>query len=50
MDASGSLIAELEDAIRSGTRDKRVETLRRVTDLFLANSSRFNDDKIARIR
>jgi uncharacterized protein (DUF2336 family) len=46
MAASGSLIAELEDAIHGGSRDKRVETLRRVTDLFLSDADRLNEQQI----
>lgn len=41
-----SLIAELEQAIQSGSKDKRVETLRRITDLFVADADRFNDQQI----
>jgi hypothetical protein len=37
MDANHSLIAELEDAIESGSKDKRIDTLRRITDLFVAD-------------
>ena len=39
-------IAELDDAIKSGSKDKRVETLRRITDLFVAGADRFNDNQI----
>ncbi len=46
MEVSGSLIAELEDAIQGGSRDKRVETLRRVTDLFLCDADRLNEQQI----
>lgn len=46
MSANNSLIAELEDAIASGSQLKRVDTLRRVTDLFLTGSDRFSDEKI----
>jgi uncharacterized protein (DUF2336 family) len=46
MSVHTSLIAELESAISVGTRDRRVETLRRVTDLFLDSSDRFNDGQI----
>ena len=46
MSVHTSLIAELESAISVGTRDKRVETLRRVTDLFLDSTDRFNDTQI----
>ena len=46
VDAGQSLIAELEDAIQSGSKDKRVETLRRVTDLFVADADRLSDQQI----
>ena len=46
MDARNSLIAELEAAVHEGSRDKRVATLRRVTDLFLHSAHRFNDEQI----
>jgi uncharacterized protein (DUF2336 family) len=46
MEFKGSLIAELEDAIQGGSRDKRVETLRRVTDLFLSDADRLNEQQI----
>ena len=46
MIAETSLIAELEDAIQSGSKDKRVDTLRRITDLFVAGADRFNDQQI----
>ena len=42
-----SLIAELEDAIRDGSPDKRVETLRRATDLFLSQAERLTKSQIA---
>ena len=35
MGATGSLIIELETAMESGSRETRVETLRRVTDSLL---------------
>lgn len=41
-----SIIAELEDAIRSGSSDKRVNTLRQVTDLFLNDGERLTDDQV----
>lgn len=41
-----SLIAELEEAVQSGSKDRRIDTLRRVTDLFLASSNRLNSDQI----
>jgi uncharacterized protein (DUF2336 family) len=40
------LISELEDAVRRGSQDKRVETLKRVTDLFLNGSERLNEEQI----
>jgi len=41
-----SIIAELEDAVRGGSSAKRVETLRQVTDLFLHDGERLNDDQV----
>ena len=41
-----SIITELEDAVRSGSSEKRVATLRQVTDLFLHDGGRLNDDQI----
>ena len=46
METPQSLIAELDDAIRSGSRDKRVDTLRRVTDLFVADADRLDNRQI----
>src|ERR1700688_2410327 len=46
MSAQQSLIIELEDAIRGGSSEKRVETLRRVTDLFLNDADRLNEEQI----
>jgi uncharacterized protein (DUF2336 family) len=42
----GSLIAELEGAIGSGSQERRVETLRRVTDLFLNDAERLSEAQI----
>jgi uncharacterized protein (DUF2336 family) len=41
-----SVLVELEGAIKSGSPEKRVETLRRITDLFLADADRLNDAQI----
>jgi uncharacterized protein (DUF2336 family) len=41
-----SLIDELESAVRTGSPENRVTTLRRVTDLFLQDANRFNDEQI----
>jgi uncharacterized protein (DUF2336 family) len=46
MSTEQSLIAELESAMKSGSRDKRVDTLRRITDLFVASADRFDDREI----
>jgi uncharacterized protein (DUF2336 family) len=44
--AGSSLIAELEEAIQSGDKDRRLGTLRRVTDLFVLDADRLNDRQI----
>src|SRR5882724_5437694 len=41
-----SIIAELEDAVRGGSSARRVETLRQVTDLFLNDADRLNDEQV----
>jgi uncharacterized protein (DUF2336 family) len=46
MNANVSLISELEDALNTASEDRRVETLRRVTDLFLGGANRLNDMQI----
>src|SRR5258708_40329495 len=46
MRAHSSLMADLEDAIKSGSQDRRVETLRRVTDLFLSDPDRLNEAQV----
>lgn len=42
-----SLIDDLETAIKQGTSENRVQTLRRITDLFLHDANRLNDEQIA---
>ncbi len=42
-----SLIDDLETAIKQGSPDNRVQTLRRITDLFLHDANRLNDEQIA---
>ena len=42
-----SVIADLQHALEGGSKDKRVETLRRVTDLFLGVADRCNEAQIA---
>ncbi len=46
MTTGNSLIVELEEAIKSGSSERRVETLRRVTDLFLHGADRLNEAQI----
>src|SRR6202790_4166232 len=41
-----SIIAELEDAVQSGSSRKRVDTLRQVTNLFLHDGARLSDDQV----
>jgi uncharacterized protein (DUF2336 family) len=41
-----SIIAELEDAVRGGSSQKRVDTLRQVTNLFLHDGARLSDDQV----
>ena len=44
--AGDSLIAELESATHSGSPDRCVETMRRVTDLFLTGAERYSEDQV----
>lgn len=41
-----ALIVELEEAVQSHSAEKRVDTLRRITDLFLGEADRLNDQQI----
>jgi uncharacterized protein (DUF2336 family) len=45
--AQSSIIDEVEVAIHAGSDEKRLETARRVTDLFLSSAGSFNDEQIA---
>lgn len=45
-DADMSLIAELEDALKQGSPEKRTAVLRRVTDVFLNDADRLNEQQI----
>ena len=47
MGAPASLLPELEDVVQHGTAEKRAETLRRVTGLFLDSAAAFNDEHVA---
>ena len=46
MTDSLSLIDDLERALASGTTEKRLQMLWRVTDLFMSGATRYNDDHI----
>lgn len=47
MGAPASLLPELEDVVQHGTAEKRAETLRRITGLFLDGAMQFNDHHVA---
>lgn len=47
MASRASLIEDLENAIASGSDQKRVETLRRVTDLFAHGAERMSEEHVA---
>lgn len=47
MTSAISLIAELEESLNSSSSAKRLTTLRRVTDLFLNEADRLNEQQIA---
>ena len=44
--ANNSLIAEVESAISSGSADKRVDTLRKITDLFMLRADSYSDEQV----
>jgi uncharacterized protein (DUF2336 family) len=46
MGATRSLIPELEEVVQRGSREKRAETLARITALFLDGASRYNDEHV----
>ena len=45
--AKTAFLNELEEALAHGSAERRIKTLRRVTDLFVFGSSHFSDDHIA---
>ena len=47
MTARTSLIVDLEDAVQRGSPERRAETLRRITDLFLGSADRFTGEQVA---
>jgi uncharacterized protein (DUF2336 family) len=46
MSMSNSLLAELDQAIQSGSDDRRIVTLRRVTDLLLTHADQYDPEQI----
>jgi hypothetical protein len=46
LDAERSIVDEVEAAINIGSAEKRLETARRVTDLFLASAGGFNNEQV----
>jgi uncharacterized protein (DUF2336 family) len=46
MAAADSLIPELEDVIQHGSAERRSQTLKKITDLFLNGASQFNDEHV----
>src|SRR5262245_11371234 len=47
MSAPASLLPELEDVVQHGSAEKRAETLRRITSLFLDGAAKFNRHHVA---
>ncbi|HLA21595.1 MAG TPA: DUF2336 domain-containing protein [Pseudolabrys sp.] len=47
MGAPASLLPELEDVVQHGSAERRAETLRRITSLFLDSAPSFNEQHIA---
>ena len=47
MAAPASLLPELEEVVQHGSAEKRAETLRRITTLFLDGAPTFNDHHVA---
>ena len=46
MDAALSLIPELEEVVQHGSREKRTETLQRITALFVNGAGSYNDEHV----
>jgi len=47
MSGFGAIISELEDAFQSGVSEKRVDMLRRVTDLFVNGANAYTEEHVA---
>src|ERR1700688_3163509 len=46
LNAASSIVDEVETAINAGSAEKRLETIKRVTDLFLASAGSFDSEQI----
>jgi uncharacterized protein (DUF2336 family) len=46
MSAVESLIPELEEVLQNGSREKRADTLKRITSLFVDGASRYTEDHV----
>ncbi len=46
MAAAASLIPELEEVLQHGSREKRANTLKRITSLFVDGASHYNEDHV----
>jgi uncharacterized protein (DUF2336 family) len=46
LNAESSIVDEVETAIKAGSAEKRLETIKRVTDLFLASAGSFDGEQI----
>lgn len=46
LQTQNSLIAEVESAMASGSAEKRIDTLRRITDLFMLRADEYSDEQI----
>lgn len=46
MEYNQQWVSDIEQAIRNGSREKRVDSLRKVTNLFLSSAEHFNDNQI----
>ncbi|MEX0842466.1 MAG: DUF2336 domain-containing protein, partial [Xanthobacteraceae bacterium] len=46
MSASASLIPELEEILQRGSREKRTETLKRITNLFVDGAPTYNEEHV----
>jgi len=47
MGVPASLLPELEDVVQHGSAEKRAETLRRITTLFIDGATQFSNDHVA---